>query len=126
MKWTPKMEDKLRKLCFEEKSNADLAKIFNCDVKDIHAARSRLGITIPKIQAAKSQDKPTKATKAASSSKDLNPHIEVKKAFRSLHDTLGIAAISKQTDKGTAKKYINANELLYNLELLLYSSIKKD
>lgn len=52
MKWTPEQVDKLKKLCFEERSNAEMAKIFNCGLKDIHAARSRLGITIPKVKAA--------------------------------------------------------------------------
>lgn len=53
MKWTKEQEEKLCRLCFKEKTNAELAKIFNCDIKDIHAARSRLGVTIPKVKAAK-------------------------------------------------------------------------
>ncbi len=76
MKWTPKMEDKLEKLCFEEKSNADLAKIFNCDIKDIHAARSRLGITIPKIEAAKAikPTDPWAPVEAAFGRLDMGPY----------------------------------------------------
>ncbi len=81
MKWTPKMEDKLRKLCFEDKSNADLAVIFNCDVKDIHAARSRLGITIPKVKAAKATDK-----------QPTDPWVPIKAAF----DRLDMALLGYQ------------------------------
>ena len=90
MKWTPKMEDKLRKLCFEDKSNADLAKIFSCDVKDIHAARSRLGITIPKVKAAKEADTKIKPER-------ITPKMTVTKAFNNLQDALEEAQKSKQT-----------------------------
>lgn len=53
MKWTPKMEDKLRKLCFEDKSNAEIAATMHIHINDVYAKRSQLGITIPEIEAAK-------------------------------------------------------------------------
>jgi len=79
MKWTPQMEAKLKELCFANKSNAELAKTFNCDAKDIHAARSRLGITIPKVKAQAKQpaNKPPK-----------DPWSPVKKAFDALEKAL--------------------------------------
>lgn len=93
MKWTPKMEDKLRKLCFEDKSNADLAVIFNCDVKDIHAARSRLGITIPKVKAAKATDK-----------QPTDPWVPIKAAFDRLDMALLEAASEDKVNAQTLQQ----------------------
>lgn len=53
MKWIKEQEAELYRLCFKGKRNSELAVIFNCEIKDIHAARSRLGITIDKVKAAK-------------------------------------------------------------------------
>jgi putative lipase involved disintegration of autophagic bodies len=115
MKWTPKMEDKLRKLCFEEKSNADLAKIFNCDVKDIHAARSRLGITIDKVKAAKEAD--TRKTNQTS------PLITVKEAFDNLHVALVAAAKSDFTSN--AGIYADTDTLVLGVRDIFLRSLKK-
>lgn len=92
MKWTPKTEDKLKKLCFEEKSNAEMAKIFNCGLKDIHAARSRLGITIPKVKAAKAQDKPVQAANKKPTATKTDPWAPIKAAFDRLDKALLDAA----------------------------------
>lgn len=93
MKWTPKMEDKLKKLCFEDKSNADLAKIFNCNVKDIHAARSRLGITIPNVKAAKEADK-----------QPTDPWVSIKAAFDRLDMALLEAASEDKVNAQTLQQ----------------------
>lgn len=53
MKWPEEKIEQLKKLCFEERPNVEIARILGFDIKDIHAARSRLGITIPKVKAAK-------------------------------------------------------------------------
>lgn len=53
MKFTDTQKTELRELCMAEKSNAELAKHFGCDVREIHAARSQMGITIPKVKAMK-------------------------------------------------------------------------
>ena len=89
MKWTPQMEAKLKELCFANKSNAELAKTFNCDAKDIHAARSRLGITIPKIKAAKASKSQYHTSAAtAPASKNSDTWSPVKKAFDALEKAL--------------------------------------
>lgn len=82
MKWTQKQIDTLRKLCNEGKPNAEIAKVLKCDVKDIHAKRSQLGITIPKVKAAQITQKVDKTTKK------VDPLKDVEKAFGFLHETL--------------------------------------
>ena len=48
MKLTKDQETKLTELCFAEVSNKEIAQELGIELKDVHAARSRLGITIPK------------------------------------------------------------------------------
>jgi hypothetical protein len=55
MKLTKDQETKLTELSFAEKSNKEIAEAIGIEVKDVHAARSRLGITIPKIKEMKSR-----------------------------------------------------------------------
>lgn len=53
MKWTPEQVKELEDLCFAGASNAKMAEHFGIPVTEIHAKRSQLGITIPKIKAMK-------------------------------------------------------------------------
>lgn len=53
MKLTNDQETKLTSLAYAEKSNKEMAETLGIELKDVHAARSRLGITIPKVKAAK-------------------------------------------------------------------------
>lgn len=53
MKWTDNRVTELRQMCMDEKSNADMAKHFGVPVTEIHAKRSQLGITMPKVAAMK-------------------------------------------------------------------------
>lgn len=53
MKWTDNQVAELRQMCMEEKSNADMAVHFGVPVTEIHAKRSQLGITMPKVAAMK-------------------------------------------------------------------------
>lgn len=53
MKWTKEQVTDLRILCVDETPNKDIAEYFGVPVKEIHAKRSQLGITIPKIKVAK-------------------------------------------------------------------------
>lgn len=50
MKWTKERVAELRRLCQSEYSNKRIAEILKCDVKDIYAKRSQLGITIDKCK----------------------------------------------------------------------------
>ena len=53
MKLTKDQETKLTEMAFAEKSNKEIAQELGIELKDVHAARSRLGITIPKVKAQK-------------------------------------------------------------------------
>ena len=53
MKLSKEQEKKLTELAFAEKSNKEIAQELGIDLKNVHAARSRLGITIPKVKAQK-------------------------------------------------------------------------
>lgn len=55
MKLTKDQETKLTELAFAEKSNKEIAEKLQIELKDVHAARSRLGITVPKVKAAKTE-----------------------------------------------------------------------
>lgn len=52
MKLTKEQESKLKGMAFAEKSNKEIAQELDIELKDVHAARSRLGITIPKVKEA--------------------------------------------------------------------------
>lgn len=53
MRWTEAAIAELTDLCFEEKTNAQLAEHFKVPVTEIYAKRSQLGLTIDKVQATK-------------------------------------------------------------------------
>jgi len=55
MKWTDAQIAQLKSLCFDEVSNSEIAEYFGVPATEIHAKRSQLGITIPKVKAAKEQ-----------------------------------------------------------------------
>ena len=62
MKWTEEQIDTLKKLCFEEKSNTEIAITLQRSKSEIYAKRSQLGITREKVRATKSQDTQQKYT----------------------------------------------------------------
>jgi len=53
MKWNKEQEQQLKTLCFEEKSNKEIAQTMNIDLVDVHNGRSRFGVTIDKVKVAK-------------------------------------------------------------------------
>lgn len=60
MKLSNEQELRLREMCFERKSNKEIATELGIELTDVHAARSRLGKTIPKVETilAKGVDEP--------------------------------------------------------------------
>jgi len=65
MKWSKAQIEELRTMCFEGTKNSAIAEHFGVPVSEIHAKRSQLGITIPKVAAAKSEAVPQEAAVAA-------------------------------------------------------------
>lgn len=62
MKWSNKQKEKLKELCFAEKSNKEISEIMGISLNDVYAGRSRFGITIAKVEELKSSG-PVKRTK---------------------------------------------------------------
>ncbi len=60
MKWTDELKVQLRELAFAEKSNKEIAEIMDIPLKDVHAGRSRFGITIAKVKAMKEKGQQTR------------------------------------------------------------------
>lgn len=53
MKLNKKQEAKLKEMAYDEAPNQEIAEKLGIALTDVYAARSRLGITIPKIKEAK-------------------------------------------------------------------------
>lgn len=53
MKWSNEQKEQLKELCYAGTPNAELARLFEVPVREIHAKRSALGVTIPKCKAGK-------------------------------------------------------------------------
>ena len=66
MKWTSEEISKLCELAFAEKSNTEIAVALHKTLSEVYAERSHLGITIPKVAAAKGK-KPASAITQQSS-----------------------------------------------------------
>lgn len=56
MKLNKEQEARLVELAFAEKSNKEISQELGIALTDVHAARSRLGITIPKVREAKERE----------------------------------------------------------------------
>ena len=95
MKWTKEQETELRELCFKEKTNAEIAAALGCDVKDIHAKRSQLGITRDKVKAVKQATAPDNAASATNSAKAplSDPWVPIGAGFDQLDASLLSASI---------------------------------
>lgn len=50
MKWTDGLKEQLKELAFAEKSNKEIAEIMDIPLTDVHAGRSRYGLTIAKVK----------------------------------------------------------------------------
>ena len=69
MKWTSEEISKLRELAFAEKTNVEIAATLHKTLSEVYAERSELGITIPKVAAAKGK-KPAPAVTQQNSETD--------------------------------------------------------
>jgi hypothetical protein len=56
MKWSEEKVKQLSELAFAGKSNKDIARQLGVGINDVYAKRSQLGITIPKVAAAKGKE----------------------------------------------------------------------
>lgn len=52
MKWSKEQENQLKVLCFEKKSNKEIAEAMNITTKEVWEGRSKFGITVAKVEEA--------------------------------------------------------------------------
>mgnify|MGYP000862970889 CR=1 FL=1 len=114
MKWTPKMEDKLKKLCFEGKSNAEIAEALQIPINAVYAKRSQLGITIDKVKATRQQ-----TTKPAF-------YESVKESLKDLQNTLWTALNSPKITAEEDRILSELVTLIQGAEGLFLQAIKED
>ncbi len=55
MKWSKEQENQLRELSFAEKSNKEISEIMGIALVEVYEGRSKFGITIAKVKAAKTK-----------------------------------------------------------------------
>lgn len=118
MKWSDEQTAKLRELCFAEVPNAEIAKQFGVPVTEVHSKRSQLGITIPKVKAAKGQaSRPVTAEfKSAQPTRCKQLPHGVQDAFNKLNEELLLAMARNGTSLEDAKSYGLMAELLAAVE----------
>ena len=80
MKWTDGLKEQLTQLAFEEKSNKEIAEIMDIPLKEVHAGRSRFGITIAKVKIAKAETE--KKAKSTSTTQEIKNEIKKIQRYR--------------------------------------------
>lgn len=126
MKWTDTQTAELKAMCFNETPNAQIAEHFGVTTTEIHAKRSQLGITIPKVRAAK--DNPPLMTsnqdfKAASQEAEKRMPIhahglgkEVRVCFHAIQDAILLAMARNGTSLEAARTYNCLGQTLSAIE----------
>ena len=109
MKWSLQNVEKLKELCCQEKGNKEIAEILRCDVKEVYAKRSQLGITIDKCKCMKPNPKFTEALPQVNKKK---MHKSVDSAFTALQNELLLAMASDWTSEGHTKLYARISDVL--------------
>lgn len=102
MKWSEQNVSKLRELCNEGKTNAEIADIMRCKLTDVYAKRSQLGITIAKCKGIEPNPEFEKAL-GPIRSKGMTKG--VKDAFEALDNALLLAIGNDRTSLEDANLY---------------------
>ena len=103
MGWSEQLTTKLKELCYEGKSNKEIASILRCGITDVYAKRSQLGITINKCKGIKPPP-------------ELGLHKEVKKAFAALCDAVLLTMASDYTSERDTELYAQMARVLDAIE----------
>ena len=113
MKWTEEKIKELKDLCYRGVPNKDLAQHFRCNLNQIYAKRSQLGITIDKV----------KAKKRAQQQPKWRINSGVKLAFESLQSALLIAMATNNTPMEIVKLYSDASSTISDLQRALEQAV---
>ncbi|TGE36861.1 hypothetical protein E4K67_17325 [Desulfosporosinus fructosivorans] len=113
MKWNEQLTAKLKELCIEGKTNAEIADVMRCKLTDVYAKRSQLGITIAKC---KGIEPNLEFEKALETSKPKGMRKSVRDKFKALFNEVLMAMASDWTSVEDSRVYANLSEELIELE----------
>jgi len=128
MIWTDFKVDKLKQLCYSGKGNREIAKLLECNLTEVYAKRSQLGITIAKCKGVAPNQKFDECKGMAPNAefeKALAPITpkhkkgltrDVRKAFKDLGTEVLLAMASNWTSVEDARVYEALGNALDDLE----------
>lgn len=124
MKWTDTQTAELKAMCFNETPNAQIAEHFGVTTMEIHAKRSQLGITIPKVRTAKGEPSAmTVNQEAAIQEAEKRMPIrayglgkEVRECFHAIQDAVLLAMARNGTSLEAARTYNCLGQTLSAIE----------
>ena len=122
MIWTDAKIAKLKELCYQGKSNKDIAAYLDCKVSDVYSKRSALGITIDKCKGIAPSPEFEKALVPTKQSGGT--HKDVKQAFKALFDALLVATARDETGLEEAKLYSELSRILLDIESLVDTALQ--
>jgi len=110
MKWTEEQVDELKRLCKRGLGNRAIAKQLGCNLTEVYAKRSQLGITIAKCKGIAPNPEFEKALEPI---KSKGMTRDVKNAFNLLNDAVLFSMARDWTSMEDADEYVLlANELI--------------
>jgi hypothetical protein len=104
VKWNEQLTAKLKELCHEGKTNAEIADIMRYKLTDVYAKRSQLGITIAKCKGVKANPVFEKALEPVKP-KPKGMYKNVNKAFAALNHEILLAMASDWTSLDDCRQY---------------------
>jgi hypothetical protein len=113
LKWTEEQNARLKELCSEGKTNAEIADILHCTLTQVHNKRSQLGITIAKCKGIAPNPE---FEKALAPNVPKGMHWKMKNAFKKLNNTLLLTMASDWTSIEDAREYEKLGDELDSLE----------
>lgn len=113
MKWTDVQIDELKQLCHQGLGNRAIAAQLGCNLTDVYAKRSQLGITIAKCKGIEAN---LGFKKALAPTDPEGMCKSVRTAFKSLFDAMLLAMASDWTSEKDAKQYAALANTLAALE----------
>ena len=121
MKWNEQLTEKLKELCYEGKTNSEIASVLRCKLPDVYSKRSALGITIDKVKGITSKPEFKKTLKpvekvAAPTKQSGRMHKDVREAFKALNQALLVVVARDETGLEEAKFYSELSRILLDIE----------
>ena len=113
MNWNAFKIDKLKQLCRAGKGNREIAALLDCNLTEVYAKRSQLGITIAKC---KGIDVNPKFEEALAPIAPKGMRKDVRNGFAALEDIVLLAMASDWTSTEDVGRYAMLHEALMTLE----------